>query len=230
MRHVQSLHPGFRGSSQPGEGRAAVYLASLRLGFALAHRLEFRATGAGTRSARAPQHRAAVRGTPRPRLPGKPAHPVRVTARLRQGTAVPAPPAAPAAKKVASWILTPPGKLAADHRAALAQITSRCEELAAAGTLVRDFADMPCRRHGEHLETWASQAESSPISELRGFARGTPQRLPRRHRGTHPAVQLRRCGRPRQLHQDDQKADVWPGETRPAAQARPARRLTHHHN
>jgi hypothetical protein len=29
------------------EGCAAVYLPSLRLGFALAHRLEFRATGAG---------------------------------------------------------------------------------------------------------------------------------------------------------------------------------------
>jgi len=42
---------------------------------------------------------------------------VRVTARLRQGTAVPAPPAAPAAKKVASWILTPPGKLAAEREA-----------------------------------------------------------------------------------------------------------------
>jgi transposase len=31
---------------------------------------------------------------------------------------------------------------------------------------------MLCHRHGEHLETWASQAESSPVSELRGFAKG----------------------------------------------------------
>ena len=27
-------------------------------------------------------------------------------------------------------------------------------------------------RHGEHLESWASQAETSPVSELRGFSNG----------------------------------------------------------
>ena len=73
---------------------------------------------------------------------------------------------------MASWILTPPGKLADDNRAALAQITARCEELNATRDLVREFADMLCHRHGEHLEAWASQAEASPVSELRGFAKG----------------------------------------------------------
>ena len=96
----------------------------------------------------------------------------RVTARLRQDTAVPAPPPAPAARKVASWILTPPGKLADADRAALAQITARCEELTVTRDLVREFADMLCHRHGERLEAWACQAESSPVSELRGFAKG----------------------------------------------------------
>ena len=96
----------------------------------------------------------------------------RLTAQLRQDTAIPAPPPAPPAKKVASWILTPPGKLADDNRAALAQITARCAELAATRSLVRDFADMLCHRHGEHLETWADQAEASPVSELRGFTKG----------------------------------------------------------
>ena len=96
----------------------------------------------------------------------------RHTAQLRQDTAPPAPPPAPAARKVASWILTPPAKLTDDHRTALAQITARCEELTTTRTLVREFADMLCHRHGEHLETWASQAESSPVSELRGFAKG----------------------------------------------------------
>jgi hypothetical protein len=76
----------------------------------------------------------------------------RFTAQLRQDTAVPAPPPAPAARKVASWILTPPGKLADADRAALAQITSRCEELEATHGLVREFADMLCHRHGERLE------------------------------------------------------------------------------
>ena len=96
----------------------------------------------------------------------------RLTAQLRRDTAVPAPPPAPAAKKVASWILTPPGDLADDDRAALAQITARCDELNATRDLVREFADMLCHRRGERLEAWASQAEASPVSELRGFAKG----------------------------------------------------------
>ena len=96
----------------------------------------------------------------------------RFTAQLRQDTAVPAPPPAPAARKVASWILTPPGKLADADRAALAQITSRCEELEATHGLVREFADMLCHRHGERLEAWASHAETCTVSELRGFSKG----------------------------------------------------------
>jgi transposase len=96
----------------------------------------------------------------------------RLTAQLRHDTAVPAPPPAPAARKVASWILTPPGKLTSGDRAALAQITARCEELTVTRDLVREFADMLCNQRGEHLEAWAAQAEASPVSELRGYAKG----------------------------------------------------------
>jgi transposase len=96
----------------------------------------------------------------------------RLTTRLRQDTAVPGPPPAPPARKVASWILTPPGDLADDDRAALAKITGRCAELTATRDLVREFADMLCRRHGERLEAWASRAKASPVSELRGFSKG----------------------------------------------------------
>jgi transposase len=96
----------------------------------------------------------------------------RRTAQLRQDTAVPPPPPAPPAKKVAKWILTPPGDLTATDRAELAQITTRCEELAATQALVQQFADMLCHQHGEHLPTWAAQAQASPVSELRGFAKG----------------------------------------------------------
>jgi hypothetical protein len=96
----------------------------------------------------------------------------RLTAQLRRDTAVPAPPPAPPAKKVASWILTPPGDLTGDSRAALAQITARCAELKATRDLVREFADMLCNRRGERLEARASQAQDSPVSELRGFAKG----------------------------------------------------------
>jgi transposase len=97
----------------------------------------------------------------------------RLTAQLRQDTAIPAPPPpAPAARKVASWILTPPGKLADADRAALAQITGRCKELTTTRSLVREFADMLCHRHGERLEARAAQAENSPVSELRSFSKG----------------------------------------------------------
>jgi Transposase len=96
----------------------------------------------------------------------------RLTAQLRQDTATPVPPPAPAARQAASWILTPAGKLIDADRAALAQITDRCEELKVTRDLVREFADMLCHRHGEHLEAWAVKAETSPVSELRGFARG----------------------------------------------------------
>jgi hypothetical protein len=150
----------------------------------------------------------------------------RLTAQLRKDTAIPAPPPALPAKQVARWILTPPGDLTDDDRAALTQITARCAELHATRDLVRDFADMLCHRRGEHLPAWTRQAETSPVSELRGFAKRTPQRLGRRHRRAHRLLQLRRRRRPRQPHQDDQKTDVRPRETRPAPQTRPARRLT----
>jgi transposase len=96
----------------------------------------------------------------------------RLTAQLRHETAIPAPPPAPAAKKVASWILTPPSDLPGDDRTALAQITGRCQELTATRDLVREFAGMLCHRHGERLEAWATRAEASPVSELRSFSKG----------------------------------------------------------
>jgi transposase len=96
----------------------------------------------------------------------------RLTAQLRHDTAVPTPPPAPKARQVASWILTPPSDLTADDRATLAQITGRCEELAITRDLVCAFADMLCHQRGERLEAWTSQAQASPVPELRGFANG----------------------------------------------------------
>jgi transposase len=72
---------------------------------------------------------------------------------------------------VASWILTPPADFDGGNHAALAQITARCAELNVTHDLVRDFAEMLCHRRGEHLEAGAAQAETSPVSELRGFAK-----------------------------------------------------------
>jgi transposase len=96
----------------------------------------------------------------------------RLTATLRRDSAVPKPPPAPAPRKVASWILTPPDDLAAADRTALRQITARCEELSGTRDLVRDFAAMLCHRRGERLASWADRAEASAVSELRGFAKG----------------------------------------------------------
>jgi transposase len=96
----------------------------------------------------------------------------RHTAALRQGTATPARPPAPGSKKVAAWILTPPGKLTAEQRTALDAITARCPELAATSTLVRQFADMLTHRQGTKLPGWADQAEASDIPEIRSFAAG----------------------------------------------------------
>jgi hypothetical protein len=96
----------------------------------------------------------------------------RHTSQLRQETTPPAAPPGPAPKKVAMWILTPPGSLADADRATLAEITGRCEELTTTRALVREFADMLCHRSGRNLPRWADQAEASTVRELRSFAAG----------------------------------------------------------
>jgi transposase len=96
----------------------------------------------------------------------------RHTAQLRQATARPARPPAPPPKKVATWILTPPGKLTDADHATLTRINARCPEISTTCVLVRDFAGMLCHRRGRHLGAWAASAEASPVPELRGFAKG----------------------------------------------------------
>jgi transposase len=96
----------------------------------------------------------------------------RHTAALRQGTVTPARPPAPGSKKVAAWILTPPGKLTAEQRAGLDAIIARCPELAATRTVVRQFGDMLTHRQGSKLPGWADRAEASDIQEIRSFAAG----------------------------------------------------------
>jgi hypothetical protein len=54
----------------------------------------------------------------------------------------------------------------------LRQITARCEEIDVTWSLVRQFADMLCGRHGHNLPAWTALAEASPVRELRSFAAG----------------------------------------------------------
>jgi transposase len=96
----------------------------------------------------------------------------RWTAGMRQATARPAQPSPPAPRKVTSWILTPPAKLAARDHDTLQQITARCEEINQTCALVRQFADMLCGRRGHNLPAWTARAEASPVRELRSFAAG----------------------------------------------------------
>jgi hypothetical protein len=120
---------------------------------------------------RLPQHRPAAPGDPRPRLPRQHAHAAPPHRAAPQGHSQSRQPA-PAPKKVASWILTPPGKLTDADHAALTRIIARCPEISATCVLVRDFAGMLCHRRGKHLSAWAGNAEASPVPELRGFAKG----------------------------------------------------------
>jgi hypothetical protein len=100
------------------------------------------------------------------------------TAQLRQDSAVLAAPPATCPERWRAEVL--PVQQAPDaDRAALRQITARCEELKAISGWVFEFADMLCHRHGERLEAWAAQAETSPVSELRGFAKGVRKTGPR---------------------------------------------------
>jgi hypothetical protein len=149
----------------------------------------------------------------------------RHTAQLRKATARPAPPPAPPAKKVASWILTPPGKLTDADHAALTKITARCQEINVTCGLVREFAGMLCHRKGSILGAWAASAEASPVPELRGFAKGLRKDWAAVTAGlTLPyssgVVEGHVC------RKNDQTANVRTGQTGPPTQARAARRLT----
>src|SRR5260370_8817139 len=91
-----------------------------------------------------PQHEPAIRGDPRPQLPGQPAQPAPLHRPPAPGHGPQLPPPAP--RKVTSWILTPPAKLAGDDHDALKQITARFEEINLTCALVRHFPDIPCGR------------------------------------------------------------------------------------
>jgi transposase len=84
------------------------------------------------------------------------------------------PPAPPAPRRAAAWIMTRPAALAPDDAAALAGILARCPELAALHARVRAFCDILADRTGRtRLADWLDDAQTTPGQpELRSFANG----------------------------------------------------------
>jgi transposase len=84
------------------------------------------------------------------------------------------------ARRVVGLILRRPETLDARESRLLEQLCQHCPDLAAACQLARSFAEMLRQRHGgEAFEAWATAAESSTISEIRGslpVCAATPQR------------------------------------------------------
>jgi transposase len=92
----------------------------------------------------------------------------------RDGTVKPAAmtAVAPKPRKVTGWIIRPAAERADREHADLDRILQRCEQLRTVDRLVSDFAGMLRQRQGQHLDTWITQAQTSGIPQLAGFAAG----------------------------------------------------------
>ena len=96
------------------------------------------------------------------------------TGPFRDLLAVPAAaPPPPAARAIARWLMTRPGKLSQDDTAALAAVTAACPHLAALRGHIGAFADIMTSRTGtRYLENWLAAAENSGLDQLASFAAG----------------------------------------------------------
>jgi transposase len=81
-------------------------------------------------------------------------------------------PVAPKPREVTGWIIRPADERTEREQADLARILERCDTLRTIDTLVSDFAGMLRQRQGQHLDTWITQARTSGIAHLAGFAAG----------------------------------------------------------
>ena len=70
------------------------------------------------------------------------------------------------------WMMRPADKLTADEHVRLGEVLDRCQTLRTVNQLVSDFAGMARELHGQHLDTWITQARASAITQLAGFAEG----------------------------------------------------------
>lgn len=90
---------------------------------------------------------------------------------LNQGRAD-ADRAAPAPRRLVSWIMTRPAELPEHEGAHLQELLAACSPLAVLAEHVRAFAALLTGRRGEDLEGWMSAVEASDLSALHGFVRG----------------------------------------------------------
>lgn len=92
---------------------------------------------------------------------------------LKKNNAPAAAPSVPTAREVTTTVLTHPDHRTEDDRITLKKLRDRCPDLDTAYKLVGRFAEMLVNLQGrEKLEQWTTDAEASPLPELRGFATG----------------------------------------------------------
>jgi hypothetical protein len=90
--------------------------------------------------------------------------------------APPRPPAPPAARQVAGWILRDPARLDPGEHAQLTALRGCCPEIDALTGHVAAFAAILTGRHGDRLGAWLAAVDASPAQpDLHSFTAGIRQ-------------------------------------------------------
>jgi transposase len=90
---------------------------------------------------------------------------------LNQGRAE-AERAAPAPRRLVSWIMTRPAELPGHDRTHLQDLLTACPPLAVLTEHVRAFAALLTARRGHDLHDWMSAVDGSDLPALHAFVRG----------------------------------------------------------
>lgn len=79
-------------------------------------------------------------------------------------------PAPPGLRQVTGWIMHHPDRLSESEAKRLAEVLTRCPELAAAHRLIRSFAEILSTRTGQHLKAWVVRARAEELPGVHSFA------------------------------------------------------------
>jgi transposase len=88
------------------------------------------------------------------------------------GSAPPAVPAAPKARRISSWILRHPDTLQDDEQAHLADVRARCPDLDRLAAHVTEFAKILTTAGGNRLNAWIAAVEADDQPDLHSFTTG----------------------------------------------------------